>query len=223
MPRALMRVAQVDWRIDQRAQASPDFASGVSQTVGQGYPRWVGAPVIRLRREGLMQWRAVASALRGRARVLRVPMVDPAGYHPSEIGGTPGQVADGRPFASGQVFSDGQGWALAGFALAVGAALRGATTLTVDVASCAGRAPRVGQIMSADDWPFVVTGVRAAGGTTYALSVEMPLRADIVDGAPVRLEGVGRFEVVAEDAGGLAYGRDQTTNITVALQEVLAR
>lgn len=223
LPRRLMRQMQVTWAIDWRGQVSPDFTSGVSQTVGFGFPRWTGAPSLRLRRDMLREWRAISGALRGRARVLRVPMVDPLGFDPSEAGATPADLSTGVSFDDGTRFDGGAGWAFDSFALASGAASRGDTALRVDVASCAGVAPKAGQIMSADDWPFVVTSVRPAGGTLYDLTVEMPLRADIADGAVVLMEGVGRFEAVEEGMGAVAYGRSQTGDVTLSLQEVLNR
>ena len=223
IPHRLFRHTSFAWSIDWRNQTSGDFNDGVTGTSFGGFPRWIGSPGVFMHREDLRRWRAVRNTARGRIGIYRVRIVDSVGFLPSETVTQPLWLRQGKPSLEGNLTQDGNGWLYEPFALAAAPALRGATEIRLDMASVNGLAPKQGQIMSHQDWPFVVTWVRAVGGTIYRCGVEMPLRADIKPGAPVLMQGVGRFEATESGMGLDEYEGSAFSRFKLQFTEVLAR
>lgn len=223
VPAHVMRHLSVNWDIDWRGRGAGDATSGLTRTVYDGFPRWTGSPEIFVRKETLRLWRAVRAQAQGRRNIYRIEMVDPVGFRPQETGASTATIRDGLPFGNGATFASGAGWRYAPFALAVGAHAKGAEEMRVDVESCGGVAPKVGQIMSHDDWPFTVTWVQPVGGTVYDIGVQMPLRAAVRDSDPVLMRGVGRFEAAEEGMGNPSHGPALFSRPQLSFREVLAR
>lgn len=215
IPPNLLRVLSVDWDIDWRGQSLGDVNSGAGATVYNAFPRWTGSPSIVLAEQEITQWRAIRAQAQGRVGIYRMEMCDPIGFASSEL------YPSGVPFSNGEVFSTGVGFAYNPSCQAVNAAVRGATEIRIDVAGHA--APVVGQIMSHDDWPFVVTWVALVSGEVYDLGIQMPLRAAIAADDLINLRGVGRFEVADPRAGNPAYGLQRVSRIQLSFREVLTR
>lgn len=215
IPRALMRQLEVNWRVDARGQGLPETTTGLSQTVYNAFPRWVGSPRLSLRRDTALQWRAIKSRLRGRVNVLRVPMIDPLGF---DWIAAAGAQAAGVNFSTGQPFSTGAGFEYTPVATAAQAYAVGATSIRIDI-SPTGIAPVVGQIMSWWDWPFAVESAVQVSATLWDLEIWLPLRAALPSGGLIRMEGVGLFEAPSDDMGDLAYDANQKAVVQTAFRE----
>jgi hypothetical protein len=223
VPPALMRGRDFTWDIDWRGQGAGVMTEGTTKTIYAGFPRWVGSPQVTLHGETLLAWRALRARGNGRRGIYRVPMVDPVGFLPADAGATAQTAARGVPWSDDALFSDGVGFLFDPFVLAALDAAAGARTVRVDTSSASDMVPKAGQIMSHDDWPFMVVGVRHITGTVYDLTVEMPLRAAISAGAEIKLRAYGRFEAMEEDMGAPSYGLTRVATPRLTFMEVLAR
>ncbi|NIZ63284.1 hypothetical protein DL239_20155 [Sedimentitalea sp. CY04] len=215
IPPNFLRVLNVDWDIDWRGQSVGDATSGSSATVYNSFPRWVGSPKVSLVRDEITQWRAIRAQAQGRVGIYRMEMVDPLGFIAPDVN------PNGVSFSGGGLFNGGSGFAYTPICRAVNPAGAGATEIRLDVAGEA--APVVGQIMSHDDWPFVVVWASLVSGNVYDVGIQMPLRADIAVNDLINLRGVGRFEAVDESAGNPAYDRRRVSSIQLSFREVLSR
>lgn len=220
VPRDVLRLTAVTWGIDWRGQGLGSTAGGISTTVFNRFPRWVGAPPLQLDRDSLRAWLAIRDQAQGRANVFRLPMSHPLGFDWAGAAGA--YAARGVPFDNGQRFSNGYGFAYSPIAIAVGDHAVGATEVTLDTAPT-GVGVQVSQILSYDDWPFRVTAVLDVTGSHCRVSIQMPLRAAMPDGAFVDMEGHGRFEAIDDQTGPANYGRGHMSRPVLALQEVLSR
>lgn len=217
VPRCVLRQLSVNWDIDWRGRGLGDTTDGVTRTMYDGFPRWTGSPQVVLTADTIRQWRAVRATAQGRRSIYRIEMVDPVGFRPQETGASDRTIRDGTAFGPDVSFR------YAPFALAVGTHGKGAEEIRVDAAPCNGVAPKIGQIMSHDDWPFTVTWVQPVSGTVYDIGVQMPLRAAIRDGDFVLMRGVGRFEAADEGMGNPSYGPASFSRPRLSFREVLAR
>lgn len=222
IPLGTVKALDFSWSIDWRNAGSQAFNSGTTNTAYEGFPRWVGQPQVFVERGKQGQWRAVQAVARGKRNIFRIPIIDPETFYLRETG-TANQIANGLTFASGVTFANGKGFLYQPYCFAALAAPAGATELRVDASSCGGVAPKAGQIMSANDWPFVVTYVSAVGGTVYDIGVEMPLREAIDANDAILMRGHGRFQAVDDAMGRSAYGASRHSTLTLSFQEVLAR
>lgn len=220
VPRALLRSTAINWAIDHRGQDAGPTTNSINQMMYSAFPRWVGAPRLRLRRDTVLHWRAIVSMARGRERVLRLPMIDPLGSPWDTWAGANG--ASGIPFSTGEPFSTGLGFAYEPFGQAVGAASAGDTQIKIDTAP-SGHALQVGQRLSHDDWPFEVVAILSTSGTEQTVQVEPALRAAVVDGDAVLLEAHGLFELVDPATAAPHYARDHRAAPEISLREVLTR
>ncbi|QDC11282.1 hypothetical protein FHY55_19485 [Oceanicola sp. D3] len=220
VPRSLMLALDMTWDIDWRQQSNSASLADVSQTVVNAFPRWVGTPSLRLRREQILTWRALRAEAQGMKNLYRLDIVDPLGFDALEFGV---QASVGIPHSTGPLFSTGMGYAAVAVCLNVGAASQGATTLRIDVSPVGGRAPKQGQILSHADWPFLVTSVVDAGTDLYDVTIRMPLRAAIPDGAEIHMQAQGLFEIVEPQMGVLNYGRNHIALPSFSFREVLNR
>ena len=132
------------------------------------------------------------------------------------------QITRGVPFSTGAYFSTGAGFDAGPFIAAAEAAEVGASEIRVTTTTAA-LVPVLGQILSADDWPMAVTHVVPEDGNVYRLGIQMPLRAAIAQGDPIRLVAMGRFELLDDLAGRAAYGLDLVSTPTISFREVLTR
>ncbi len=217
----LMRLAQAEWSIDWRGSPTAEATSSFTQTVFNAFPRWVGTLGLLVRRDMVGQWRAAMWAGQGRAGIYRVPMIDPATFNRLAVLSAQ-QAAQGNPFSTGAYFSTGAGFDAGPFIPATEAAAAGSTEIRV-TATDAALVPVAGQILSADDWPMGVTYVLPEGDGVYRLGIQMPLRAAIAEGAPVRLVAMGRFEVLDDLSGQPVYGASPISTASLKFREVLNR
>lgn len=217
LPRDLMRALSVDWDIDVAGQSGPRTITARDTTVYSGYPRWVGSPSVVLHGDMLRQWRAIRWAAAGRVNIYRVPMIDPLGYDGPALLGS---GATGLAFEGGEVL--GAGFEPAPFVAAAADYTRGATSIRVDTSTGAA-APRVGQIMSWNDWPFGVVSALQVSADLWDLEIRMPLRADVPAGGLIRCEAVGLFAATEDNAGRVAYGAAQIAEVQLSFSEVLTR
>ena len=215
IPPGFLRFTSTDWQIDWRGQSVGEANSGVSTTVYNSFPRWIGSPNVTLVGDEITRWRAIRTQAQGRVGIYRMEMVDPIGFASS------GLHPNGIPFSNGLPFSSGFGFAYIPSCRGVFAAARGATEIRIDAAGHV--APVVSQIMSHNDWPFEVTWVSPVSGDVYDLGIQMPLRGDIAAGDLINLRGVGRFETVDEGAANPAYDRRRVSKIQLSFREVLTR
>ncbi|APE43417.1 hypothetical protein BOO69_08300 [Sulfitobacter alexandrii] len=218
--RGLFAQLTFDWDIDWRGQSIGETTSGVSKVVYNAFPRWVGSPTVLLNRAQISQWRAVRASARGLVNLYRIRMCDPIGSAHSFAGATQATRKRGLPFATGRRFSTGWGFRFEPFVEAVGAALAGAETMRIEIPS-GGIAPVVGQIMSHDDLPFMVTWIEPISADTFEIGIQMPLRRAIPAGAEIRMRGTGIFEATEEAMGLPAYGAGRTSTPRLLLQEWL--
>ena len=216
----LMMVTDVDWTIDWRGSPTSDATSGFTQTVYNAFPRWVGSLQMRLPGKMIGHWRAALWAGQGRAGIYRLPMIDRAVFNRAAVLSA-AQAAQGNPFSTGNYFSTGSGFDAGPFVPAAAAAA-GTDETRVTTANPA-LVPVAGQIISADDWPMGVTYVVPEDGNVYRLGIQMPLRAAIAEGDPIRLVAMGRFEVLDDLAGRAAYGLDLVSTPSISFREVLTR
>lgn len=217
VPRSLFRVLDVNWDIDWRGQSAGASTDGVTRTTYNAFPRWVGSPSIVLGREWVSQWRAIRGAAQGMVNLYRLPMVDP-------VCGVFGSVSDqvqyqGLPFSTDQRFSTGYGFEYAPFIYAK-AASRGDTVLRLVIASD-GDVPRVGQFISHDDYPYMVTSITPDVSGGIEVGIQMPLRQKIPVGAEIQLAAYGVFEAAEEGMGNPAYGLDLVSRPRLSFREWL--
>ncbi len=224
VPDTVLRFTMADWEIDWRGIGAGQHGAGGEVVVHNAFPRWVAKSRIFLRGDDLARWRAIRAHAQGRLSIYRIRMCDPVGAEWGAFGGPPAFAAGGVPFAGGISWSTGQNWLYRPFATADAPAPAGAEQIDIDTTSASGFTPRDGQIMSADDWPFVVTSVRRlTGANRFRLGVQMPLRAPIQGGARIDLIPIGRF-VATEDAMGAApYGAARISRVALSLTENLNR
>lgn len=219
VPRDLLRQTDMNWRIDWRGQESGTTIGGNPIGVVNAFPRWIGEANLSLHRDAVRRWRAVVGQAQGRLGVFRLPINDPVGFNWKGAAGA--LAANGAQLDNDQYLTTGNGIAYVPMALAVGSVSAGATEFRVDVSPC-GIAPVDGQIMSADDWPFMVSWVQPVSGTLYDIGVQR-LATSIEDGGVINMQGHGRFEMRDEGQGNAAYGPDRHSTPTLAVQEVLRR
>ena len=217
----LMRVTQVDWSIDWRGSPTAEATNGFRQVVYNQFPQWVGTIALTLTGARLGRWRAAILSGQGRAGIFRLPMIDPALFRRAAVL-TAAQLAQGTPFSTGARFSTGAGFDPGPFIAAAEAAEAGASEIRVTTARPE-LVPVPGQILSADDWPMAVTSVVPEEGSIYRLGIEMPLRAAIAEGDPIRLVAMGRFELLDDLAGRVPYGLSPVSTPTISFREVLTR
>lgn len=197
IPNELLRTLNCDWDIDWRGQGVGSANGGNTQVIYNRFPRWVGTPRLLLYGAELAEWRAIRAQAQGYVGIYRLPMIDPIGFNDPAL-----LISAFVPVATANL-----------------AANAGATTITVN----ADVAPNPGQIMSANDWPFVVTTVSDLSGGVYELGVQMPLREAIAVDDEINMQGVGRFEAIEENMGNPAYTASRVATISLAFREVLAR
>lgn len=224
LPPSLLRAVRFVWDIDWRGQSAGASLTGGTTTVFNAAPRWVGQPVFAVNGVAIAQWRAVRAAARGRAHLYRLPLIDPIGARDMvpDLGADAARL--GLPLAKGQRLANGAGIAWRPCLRCVGGgAAAGATDMVVD-ASRAPRPPYVGQILSHDYWPFVVTSVLPGSvADRYDITLEMPLRGEIPENDAVDLIAHGLFEATDDTSGPADYDRQMRARPQLSLVEALVR
>lgn len=152
-------------------------------------------------------FRAHRLKARGMTGIFRMVMIDTALFDEP--------ILDDVPFDDGAFFDDGAGWAGEYEVRCDAGAKAGDTTIVVNIGTANGPIVQ-GQILSHNDYPFVVTSIYNG-----ELEVEMPLRADIPAGDMIRLQGRGLFEMVQPMTGNPTYGPGRISATTMELQEWL--
>lgn len=211
VPAIFMRAMAVDWRPDWRGQSAAVGTDGSEQVVFNRFPRFVGKPSLRLPREMLGEWRAIALKGMGRVNAYRMRMIDPmtvrmrgGDWRSDWLAYQAGLYQERRP----QVVC------------ALGASA-GASSVVVDETS-APEPIRVGAYLSHGDWPFAVVS-RSGPTNAVSLGVVM-LRKAIPPGAAIDLVARGVFVAVADDVGFATYEHGApTTGIDLDLQEWITR
>lgn len=214
LPHDFLRFLSVDWDIDWRGQGLGETTGGGSATVHNKFPRWIGSPTIYLKGAALAQWRAIRAAAQGRVGIYRLPMLDPVGIDPVNAG------SSDFFFDGGIGFDDRAGLVSDPVCFAAADASAGAEQIRVEGPAVD---PVIGQIMSHNQWPFVVTWVAEVSAGVFDLGVQMPLREAIAAGDPVKLQGEGLFEAVEGSMGRPSYGVTRLSQLTLNFREVLNR
>lgn len=212
IPPGFMRNIEVNWDIDWRGQSPRAKVNGATEDVLSAYPLWVGTPTISLRREHILAWRAIRAQAQGRANLYRIRMCDPLGSHLT------GAAQSGVPFSDDQPFASGLGFENRPFMTAVSGVSRGSETMVVS-----GTPPRQGQIISHNDWPYLVTSVLAVSGGDHRITFQMPLYAAIPAGDPVYLDGSSLFEAADADMGAAPYGPGFHTTARLSFRQYINR
>lgn len=213
IPVGFLRHLDFNWDIDWRSQSPRAKLDGSSEDVLNAYPLWVGGSRVSLRQGDILTWRAIRARAQGRANLYRVRMCDPLSSHKSSP-----QVQNGIPYSDNQPFSTGLGFEYRPFVTAVSNVARGAEVMTVS-----GAVPRLGQIISHDDWPYIVTSVTTLSGGDHRVTFQMPLCAPIPAGATVFLDGSGLFEAVDPDMGAAPYGPGFHATTQLAFRQYINR
>ncbi|NBE05926.1 hypothetical protein [Paragemmobacter ruber] len=210
LPSIFLRLSKVDWDIDPRGRSAGEDVRGGDQVVVTGFPRFIAAPELVLPEYMIGHFRAIRARLRGRQNAVRVAMIDPIGL----------QLERGEVLQEWRAYLAGQWVEPRPVALAVGSSLAGAASIVID--ERAARQPvRVGQYLSYQDWPFLVTG-RSGAGAAVTLQVEM-LRRAIPAGAQIDLLARGVFLNTDLGAGNPAYGMDRVAAPRLVLSEWITR
>jgi hypothetical protein len=215
VPQSLLTSLDFTWDIAWRGQSVGETNSGFTQSVYNAFPRWVGTPSVFLQDQQLAQWRAIRAEAQGMVGIYKIEMDDPIGYN-----GT--YLPNGIPFSEGVFFSNGYGFSYDPTCTAVTAVAAGATSLRIDVTDT-GAAPNEGQIMSHNDWPFMVTSVLQVSQYVYDITLQMPLRSAIAADDTIELQGVGLFEAVEESMGNPVYTGSYASIVKLNFREVLNR
>ncbi len=209
------RLSAIDWDIDWRTQPSPEGTDGNSRVMVGGFPRWVGSLNLTLFRDDILTWRATRAQAKGRLGLYRVIMVDPIVPVPIE----------GQPWGNGQPWANGLPWVGESFWVVETAAARGATSVRVTIPTDA-PVPKVGQIVSHDDWPTRVVAASLASGV-WTLTIDRPLMAAAQINDTIDLRAKGVFEASDDAAGNPSYEsgrtRRHTSYATIQLREYLSR
>lgn len=213
IPRFLMRATACQWRIDWRGQGAVSGLDGSDQIIYNAFPRWVGTAQVSLRGDMGRVWRALIARGQGRVNCYSVPMVDPIARQldaPADF-----WRASLEDYLAGRYVEPRPTITCAADAAA------GAETITVDERAAA-RPVRVGSILSAADWPFVVTG-RSGSGAATVLEVEMPLRRAIAAGAQIDLAPRGLFVATDDAMGWPSFAGSTSQAPTLDLAEWITR
>lgn len=213
IPKSVYRPMSFDWDIDWRGQSAGATVGGMSQTVVNAFPRWVGEPTLYLRGAAIATWQAVRAAAQGQVGVYLVEMCDPA--FPRGV-----QPTAPLTWSNGATWSTGAGWARVPFYQSVGNAAIGATQIRVDVPAGV-PVPIAGQIVGHGLLPTRVTSVETISATRYRLHLGLPLRAAVAAGDAIRARGVGLFEAVSGETGRLSYNGSRAAQVTLSLREWL--
>lgn len=215
VPLPFARLVGVDWRPDWRGQPPAQGTDGSEQVVFNAFPRWRGAPEMVLRPEMIGQWRALVARARGRVNAYRMRMIDPvvSGIRPPRLHDA-GVNQGFRAWEAGMYIEPRPQVTL------VSAVPAGASAIVVDERP-APHPVRVGQILSHDDWPFLVEG-RSGAGSAVTLQVAM-LRKPIPAGASIDLIARGIFLATSDAMGFPAYGRDRVARPQLDLVEWITR
>ena len=131
----------------------------------------------------------------------------------------PARRRGGVPFSNEQPFSTGQGFAYRPFATMAAPAAAGAVEILIDEVSAE---VAVGGYISHDDWPYIVVE-RAEVSGGVRLTLEMPLRRAIPDGAELDLYAHGLFRATSDDMGAVDTALGAGATVTVDVVEWLAR
>lgn len=224
IPPTLFKLTSADWDIDWRGQSAGEANSGVTTVVYNAFPRFVAEPSIVLRPDDIAQWRAVRAHARGRTGIYRVRMTDVVGFARKSVApGASSWLTTGTPHTSGSLFANGLGYWYDPFVTAAASASAGAETIRVNTVASGGVAPNPGQIMSAADWPFVVTSVSSVSADVRELTVEPALRRSITAGDTILMTGAGLFEVSDDAAGNPTYDVSKVSRLSIGLREVINR
>jgi len=216
VPPALFRQTRFTWDIDWRGQGGQDLTDGHTVTVINAFPRWVGTPSLYLDAASVLRWRAFRAAAQGLVGLYLIEMADVLTYLPPPPSG-------GVTFSTNVPFSTGSMFRFDPFYVATAAAAAGSREIEVGIVT-GDVPPVVGQILSHNHWPFIVSYVDPlADGETIRLGVEMNLREAIAAGAPVSRRPTGLFEAVDPSKGNPEYGRDHRSQPTLQFHEFLNR
>lgn len=214
IPLGLFRPLDFNWQIDWRTQDAGSTTDGITQTMGQGFPRWIGSPRIRLSRAQIATWRALLATAQGRRGLFLVEMAD-------AVIDLPPYTGTGRTFASGVTFSNDRGFlASEAYALVFGKSA-GDEQITVDTFDGLPN-PVPGQILGHGLWPFEVTWVEPLSATRFRLGTT-PLRAAMSAGDAIALRPRGVFEMVEDTSGNPAYARAMRSTVQLQFREWLNR
>lgn len=219
VPYAMMQAAERNFYIDWRGQPEAERAGGGTQIVFNAFPRWMADLSFTFSRDASGFWRSLQWQAQGRVGMYRLFMVDPMLFTAPDM---PPKVDDLDNAFGVQPYA-GPAWTFTDppQVTAEAAAVAGASSIQVTVDDIA-LLPKVGQIISADDWPMGVTSVTANGGTSYTLGVALQ-RATISIGDPINLVATGIFEATSDTAGAAGYGVPRVTSPALTFREVLNR
>lgn len=231
MPYDIVRDLTFNWDIDWRGQSSSDTTAGTTQVVYNQFPRWVGTPSYFIKPEEIGRWRALRAKVQGRRNVWRVKLGDPAVFSEGNLNtalssvGLPWSSAGGTADLHKEddddllqenndkiliedfqdvSWSNSKNWSYVANMVVAADYPAGSTFITVDITT-EGVAPVLGQIMSHNDWPFLVTSVEQTSGNIYTIGVQMPLREAVTEGSQIKYIGTGLFEALTDTEGNPAY------------------
>lgn len=223
VPPRLSGLSDMPWIFDRRGTGLGNNLSGVSVSTFSKFPIWRGHLKMTLTGGEIAEWRALQSQVRGRHGLYAIEMIDPAVFRADEATAALGIGVNGFPFSDSAFFSDGSGFEFMPVCHAVGNHSVGARQLLLDVTQ-SGVPPKIGQIMSAGDYPFIVEQITPSGGTQYRVQIGSPcLRVDLMHGAEVRHVARGLYEAVEDTGGEPVYDGNWSAKVQLELREALRR
>lgn len=193
-----------DLHLDLRGKSGQEGVTGNTQVIYGDQPRFVGTlATVTFDKTKSRAWRAVIGQGRGRINVFRIRLNDPLKPTVSQIGAD-ALPADGVTHSDDATFSDGTGYSQSISAPIQTTAAAGGASVTIDGAYV-GNALAGGEIVSINDWVHEVVQISGTGASTV-LSLEPPLRQQVVAGDEVNFNPVGLFVLDTDVAGKLDLG-----------------
>lgn len=220
VPFAMMCASAIRHYVDWRGQPEQESAGGGTKVVNNQFPRWMTEIELALTKETAGYWRSLILQMEGRRNIARLFMLDTQIFDPFAL--MPAAELDlENAFGIGTYSGPAMSFDDPPQITAAASAAAGATSISVTVEDVA-LIPRIGQIISADDWPMFVTDVTANGGTSYTLGVKMQ-RATIASGDPINLVATGQFELMSDTAGQPGYDLTLVSSPALTFREVINR
>lgn len=201
LPARYQRDLVFNWDIDWRGSPPSDNTAGTQQIVYNNFPRWVGQPSYFIKPEEVGPLRALRALVQGRKNIWRIKLGDLAVFNPTTEGFPAGIYWDDDTSWDNDIL-----WKYEPFFVLSVAASAGATKIIVDI-SGEGVVPKIGQIISCNDYPYIVTYVTVdpENSNLVTLGIQTPLRESLPVNSEFKYIATGLFIAVTDTTGNPSY------------------